>query len=207
MPNALVVDISHHNDGPLDFVAAKAAGVVGVLCKATQGSGYKDPTYAPRQAAALAAGLRWGAYHFGTAADVDAQLANFMATVGQNADMVYAIDYEKNEQNTANTMSLAQARDFLAKLDQRIGRPAVIYGGRWMKDHLGSAPDPVLRAHRLWWAQYADAPSLPSTWAAAWLWQFTDGHHGPQPHAVTGIGNCDVNHFDGTSNALLAQWH
>ena len=32
----VVVDLSHHND-PVDFVRAKAAGIVGVIHKATQG--------------------------------------------------------------------------------------------------------------------------------------------------------------------------
>ena len=206
MPNNMVIDISHHNQGTLDFVAARAAGVVGVICKATQGTSYKDPTYSGRRTAALSAGLLWGAYHFGTAADVDHQVANFLGKVGLSGDMLYAMDYEKNEQTPANTMSLAQAREFLRKLDQSIGRPGVVYGGRWMKEHLGNQHDAFLGSNRLWFAQYGSAPQIPPTWSSYWLWQFTDGHHGPQPHSIAGIGNCDIDHFDGTEAELRAQW-
>ena len=39
-----VIDISHHNAN-LDFQQAKAAGILGVIHKATQGLTYKDPMY------------------------------------------------------------------------------------------------------------------------------------------------------------------
>ena len=110
MPNNFVIDISHHNGGPLDFVAARNAGVVGVIAKATQGSGFKDPAYSARKTAALNAGLLWGAYHFGTGADVDLQLSNFLGKTGIDDAMLYALDFEANP---GNTMSLAQAKDFI----------------------------------------------------------------------------------------------
>ena len=203
MPNNLVIDISHFNAGPLDFVAAKNAGVAGVIHKATQGSGFRDPAYGAHKTAAVKAGLLWGAYHFGTGANVDAQLSLFLGATGIDNTMLYALDFEENP---GNTMSLAQARDFIQKLDTRLGRKAVIYGGNLLKTGLGGSKDAFFGQHRLWWAQYNNTADVPPTWNQFWLWQFTDGHHGPSPHEVAGIGVCDIDNFGGTPAQLQAQW-
>ncbi|PYS86040.1 MAG: glycoside hydrolase, partial [Acidobacteria bacterium] len=68
----VVVDISHHN-GNVDLGKAQAAGIVGVIHKATQGTSMTDNMYDQNRQQAVAAGLLWGAYHFGTKADGAAQ--------------------------------------------------------------------------------------------------------------------------------------
>jgi lysozyme len=74
--NPTVIDLSHW--GPAsDYGAVKAARYVGVIYKATQGQFYIDPTYVQQQQAAKAAGLKWGAYHFGDSTDTDGQIDNF----------------------------------------------------------------------------------------------------------------------------------
>jgi len=40
----VVIDLSHHN-GDVDLAQAAADGILGVIQKATQGTGYQDPTY------------------------------------------------------------------------------------------------------------------------------------------------------------------
>jgi hypothetical protein len=60
-----VVDLSHYQT-PVDFSRIKAAGIVGVIHKASQRTSYPDPSYAIRMPQAINAGLLWGAYHFGT---------------------------------------------------------------------------------------------------------------------------------------------
>ena len=59
----IVVDLSHW-EAQVDFVQAKTAGIAAVILKATQGTGFLDPTFASRAVAAHAAGLLLGAYHF-----------------------------------------------------------------------------------------------------------------------------------------------
>src|SRR5262249_37968581 len=61
--NPLVVDLSHHND-VADFGAVKAAGIAGIIHKATEGVGFTDQLYADRRGRAPGVGLLWGAYHF-----------------------------------------------------------------------------------------------------------------------------------------------
>src|SRR5262245_33509042 len=66
----VVVDLSHWD--PADnYETVKQQGIVGVIYKATEGGSYTDPTYVSQQRAAKAAGLKWGAYHFADASNVD----------------------------------------------------------------------------------------------------------------------------------------
>ena len=67
-----VIDI-YHGNVVHDFSALKAAGVVGVIHKCTQGAHYADPLYAARRKLATDAGLLWGAYAFNTGESVAAQ--------------------------------------------------------------------------------------------------------------------------------------
>ena len=50
----IVVDLSHW-EAQVDFVQAKTAGIAAVILKATQGTGFLDPTFASRAEAAHAA--------------------------------------------------------------------------------------------------------------------------------------------------------
>jgi lysozyme len=205
VPNFKVIDLSHHNAN-VNFAQIKAAGVVGVIYKASQGTGYTDPTYAARRIAAKAAGLLWGAYHFGTGGDVAAQVSRFMTSAKPDGDTLMALDFEPNAQTPANTMSLAQAKAFLALIEQKLGRKAVLYGGSLINDVLGTTVDPVLAQHRIWWARYGAQPRVQASWPTYWLWQHTDGHNGPEPHAVPGVGPCDCDTFDGSETELRQQW-
>jgi len=205
MPNPLVVDLSHHNANP-DFVKAKAAGLVGVIHKATQGSGFVDSQYAKRKKAALQAGLLWGAYHFCTGADVDAQVRNFITTTKPDGSFLLAMDFERNEADPSSSVSLVQGKAFLAAVEKKTGQRPTIYTGSYMYDLLQKKPDPTLAKYRVWWARYAATPQLHPTWSNYWLWQYTDGHSGPQPRSVDGIGFCDCDHYDDTAAMLTASW-
>lgn len=57
--NRKVLDISHHNDVQ-SWADIRGAGIVGIIHKATQGTGYADPTCLERALCALNAGLLWG---------------------------------------------------------------------------------------------------------------------------------------------------
>lgn len=62
-----VIDISswqYVNGHTVDFAAVKGAGILGVIIKATQGVSYVNPDFQSGVAAAQAAGLLVGAYHF-----------------------------------------------------------------------------------------------------------------------------------------------
>jgi GH25 family lysozyme M1 (1,4-beta-N-acetylmuramidase) len=204
--NLLVVDLSHY-DPAQDYESVKAAGVVGVIYKATQGTGYCDPTYAKQRTAALRAGLLWGAYHFGDASDVDAQVANFLGYAEIDADTLFCLDFEDDGDNT---MSLSQAHDFICGVEDGLSRPGecVLYSGNLIKECLGDRPDDFWGSRRLWLAQYSSTPSWPAAWDSFWLWQYTDGADGPKPHTVDGCdaGGIDCNSYDGDPEQLAAEW-
>jgi len=59
-----IVDISHHQERPIDFGKLKDAGIIAVIHKATQGTHFKDPLYTQRRKDAEKHDMLWGAYHF-----------------------------------------------------------------------------------------------------------------------------------------------
>lgn len=199
----VVVDLSHHN-GPPDFAKAAAAGVKGVIHKATQGERYVDPTFAPRRPKALAAGLWWGAYHFGVGGDGVGQAEHFLATVQPAADTLLVLDFEANAQGPS--MSLEEARAFVQHVRDRTGRWPGFYSGHYVKELLGTRVDPVLANCWFWLSQYGSTAVVPPCWRTWTLWQYTDGALGPEPHDVPGLGRCDRDTFNGPLAGLKRLW-
>jgi lysozyme len=203
--NNVVIDLSHNN-GNVDLTRAQKDGIVGIIHKATQGTGFADPMYAARRREAKNAGLLWGAYHFATGADPLAQAQFFLRTASPTAQDLVVLDIETNRANPNNTMTLDQAHAFISTVQNAIGSPPGVYGGAYLKEQLSGANDPQLQACWLWWAQYGPAPLLPPNWATWTLWQYTDGHHGNPPFAVDGIGPCDRDQYQGTVEDLQNRW-
>ena len=204
---AKVMDLSHNNT-VTSFATARAAGLVGVIHKATTGATGHDPLYASRRADAIAAGLLWGAYHWGTAATIANQVANFLNIAQPDAHTLVALDYEET---AGNQMTLAGARDFLQRIQTALGRRAVLYSGITIKNALGATHDAFFGGHRLWLAQYGTAPSVQASWTKYWLWQYTDGTAGPDPKTVPGIpgntqGHVDCDYYTGLDDQLRAEW-
>src|SRR3954471_18314901 len=107
-----VIDL-YHNDNVTSFQRAADAGLWGIIHKATTGATGVDPEYANRRQPALDAGLLWGAYHWGTNADVNAQVENFLDTAQPDEMTLVALDFEETE---GNQMTLDQARQFLTQV-------------------------------------------------------------------------------------------
>jgi lysozyme len=81
----------------------------------------------------------------------------------------------------------------------------VIYSGNTAKERI-HGNDPFFGSRRLWLAQYGTAPTTQESWTDYWLWQFTDGEHGPSPHSIDGIGRCDINSYPGDPQRLIEEW-
>ncbi len=213
MPVPVVVDL-YHEDNVTSFARARAAGLLGVIHKATTGATGSDDEYAARRKAATDAGLLWGAYHWGTHhAPVREQVDNFLAVAKPDAKTLVALDFERTPDNQ---MTLDQAREFLTLLGGILGRKPVIYGGSLLKESLGGAKDVFLGGHRLWLAQYGETPQTQASWSHFWLWQYSDGKDGPKdeekfPRTVPGVsgntaGQLDCDHYEGTAEQLAAEW-
>jgi lysozyme len=200
----LVVDLSHW-DPASDYGAVKAVGIVGVVYKATQGQSYTDPTYVAQQKAAKVAGLKWGSYHFADGTDVQGQIDNFMRFACPDPDELFCLDWEDN---SGNKMSLADAKTWIKTVESILQRPGecVLYSGNTAKEALGNTTDEFLGKRRLWLCQYGSNPTWQKSWEKYWLWQYTDGQCGPNPHTINGIGPCDINSYPGTPDQLVCEW-
>jgi lysozyme len=202
-PLNVVIDLSHHN-GNVDLAQAKADGVLGVIHKATQGLAFVDPMYAVNRNKALEAELLWGAYHFGVGGDGAAQADHFLTVVDPGPNDLLILDLEANP--SGPSMSLDEAKAFLSRVEGAVGRRPGLYSGHYIKELLGNNADSFLADCWLWHSQYGPTPHIHHTWPMWTMWQYTDGHVGPAPHAVVGIGPCDRNMFNGDAAALRRLW-
>ncbi|HTO51901.1 MAG TPA: GH25 family lysozyme [Myxococcota bacterium] len=76
------IDVSHHQ-GKIDWQKVRADGVVFAFIKASEGKDHVDSAFKANWAAAQAAGVRRGAYHFFTFCSAGAaQADHFTSTVG-----------------------------------------------------------------------------------------------------------------------------
>ncbi|MGH3859780.1 glycoside hydrolase family 25 protein, partial [Actinokineospora sp.] len=198
-------DISHHNRG-FDFARARREGVLFTLLKATEGATYVDPTFSTNLAAAHAAGLLTGAYHYQRAdSTVAAQVANIKRHVPR--DVPLAIDVERNSGGPDIT------RGLVAGLRAEGYRVILTYFPRWYWQQLGS---PSLAGLPPLWSsrypdnivgsiadEYADVPA--SYWTGyggldVAVLQFSSS--GAVANFTT--GRIDTNAFRGTPAALAA---
>jgi len=205
---ANVVDL-YHGDAVASFTRARNAGVLGIIHKATTGATGRDDEYRSRRPLARDAGLLWGAYHWGTAADAELQVDNFLNWADPDENTLVALDFERN---VGNQMSLARAKEFLQIIEERIGRKPVIYSGNTIKEALGRSVDAFFGGHRLWLAEYSSTPHVQASWKAPWLWQFTGGKStDPNHRSIPGLpgnaaGELDCNTYSGDLAALQAEW-
>jgi lysozyme len=201
----LVIDI-YYGDQVQDFALTKAFGIVGVIHKASEATGFADKLYAARRKLATGLGMKWGAYHFFHGAEPVAEADHFLDVAEPDADTLVALDWE--DVPHLGGPSAAKARAFLERIEDRLGRKAVIYSGNVAKEELKGA-DAYFAAHRLWLCQYGPAWRVQPSWQRPWLWQNNGDDYGPGPHTIPGLkGLCDNNTIIDpmTVDQLLAEW-
>jgi lysozyme len=177
---AQILDLSNWNSD-VDFDAFKRAGVVGVYNKATEGTGYRDPTYPSNRVRAAGHGLVFGGYLFlHPNRDPRAQAAAFLEYAKlKRGDLRPVIDAEVTDGRT--TQQVAQAILDCARRLRAAGVNPILYGSPSFLAPLAAAV-PALKTLDVWQAQYA-----PRRWAIPFhvlLWQFSD-------HYVVGRGRFD----------------
>lgn len=201
----VVLDLSHWQGGPggmePDFAAMETAGIHAVILKATQGSSWIDATFTGRAAAAQAAGLLVGAYHFADATNPLVQANHFLTVAGAAPRL--ALDIEAN--GMGDTVSIVQAAEIVARIQMAIGRLPIVYLDRYGPSGTGAGlPNAVLSRCPLWLAEYgatSPSPTLPAGWKNWALWQYTSTGR------IPGIaGDVDRSYFNGTAEELAAWW-
>lgn len=191
------IDVSAHN-GDIDFDKVRKAGISFVWIKASEGETLRDSRFEKNHAAASAAGLRTGAYHF-FRFDCDGvmQAMNLCQALGDiRPDMGVAIDVElqNNAEGVPDQTVIANLESMTDYLAMR-GLPVTFYSNkegytRFLKDRFAEYP--------LWICSFTDWEPLEE--GEPWtFWQYSHAGH------VDGIdGNVDEDVFNGTAGALAA---
>ena len=199
-----IIDIFHQNH--IDFDRARADGIVAIIHKATEGTHFRDNEYRERKQRAKDMGFLWGAYHFSSAGNVLDQVEHFLTVAEPDESDLVALDFEPSSHGP--DMTIQQAHQFVMAIRNELGRFPVIYGGHLLREGVGHNPDPILANCPLWYARYTHLPiGIPTqVWPTYTLWQYTDGNNGDEPHRVDGIGRCDRDRYQGSTDELRAAW-
>jgi GH25 family lysozyme M1 (1,4-beta-N-acetylmuramidase) len=202
------VDVSswqHQGGAGIDWRAVRAAGITFAFIKATEGADYTNPYFAGDRAAASAAGLAVGGYHYArpamprsTAVDQARHLLAATGAAGSTGRFPPVLDLETTG-GLGPTDLTAWTGAFLEEVETRTGRPPILYTYRsFWTDKMANTR--AFAKYPLWFAIYngKDAPGwLPGGWRNWTYWQHTSGG------TVNGIqGKVDMNVLCCTKSSL-----
>ena len=204
------IDVSHRQ-GAVDWEAVASAGIAFAYAKATEGATFVDEQFVSNWAGMKHARVLRGAYHFfRPAAAIEAQVDQFVSTVGSidAGDLPPVLDLEEAETSAGQDewktfpiekrVSLAIA--WLEQVEQRLGcRPFIYTRSGFVQSCFGSAGQ--LAQYALWIAHYTSAPqpTIPPDWEIWTFWQHS------QTGQVSGIaGKVDLDTFRGSVAELTA---
>ncbi|MHB1847203.1 MAG: GH25 family lysozyme, partial [Deltaproteobacteria bacterium] len=198
-PTVAGIDVSSYQ-GAIDWRQVASSGQSFAYTKATEGTGWVDPTFAANWAGSQAAGLARGAYHFfHPGEDPIAQASFFVQTMGPlgPGDLPPMIDWEVTDGVSAST-NAANGAAFLARVQELTGRVPILYTspGYWY----GIGAPSSFSQYPLFIANYGvSCPGLPPPWGRWAIWQ--SGSAG----SIGGIGGqVDTDVFQGSLDDLRA---
>jgi lysozyme len=169
-----VASYQHPQGAAINWHKVKKSGRTFAIVKATEGSSYVNPYFAKDYAAAGAAGLVRGSYHFARPAlpivsTADAQAKEFATQVGTVTSahtLPPALDLEVTG-GLSSSQLVTWAQTFLLRMRALTGRTPMLYTYPffWSSD----VNDPsAFKRFPLWMASYG------STAPTSSLWQYTD---------------------------------
>lgn len=180
-PGSRIIDVSQAQT-PINWQAVKAAGIVGVMVRATQGVRESvpvgvDTAFVGHVEGALAAGLRVGAYHAYIPHRDPVEQALFFAAVTapyhERLTLGYAIDAELDYSMDAAviTYGLYQlARALASGLDTK---PIIYTSLNFWTNHVLPTYDSYFGTLPLWVAAWGtESPKVLRGWQSIWLHQF-----------------------------------
>lgn len=177
-------DISHHQAGKIDLVAAKRTGLQWLYHKATEGNTVTDDHYKARRDQAKKAGLPFGAYHFARPEKSDAvsEAKRFLSVAKPlPGDLRPVLDLEDDGGLSAAALR-AWAKAWCTYVGSQVGVNPIVYG----PFDLGDAVKGCL----LWRPRYNSTNTPP---VLKWdIWQFSNGISGV-PNQFFGLGHVDLN--------------
>ncbi|MFF5634382.1 lysozyme [Streptomyces sp. NPDC012825] len=199
------VDVSSHQ-GNVAWSTLWNSGVRWAYVKATEGTYYKNTSFAQQYTGSYNVGMIRGSYHFATpdtttgAAQADYFVDNGGGWSKDGRTLPGVLDIEWNPYGATcygktQAGMVAWIRDFLNRYKTRTGRDAVIYTATsWWTQCTGNYSG-FGATNPLWVARYASTVGeLPAGWAYYTMWQYTSS--GPT------VG--DHNHFNGDLSRVQA---
>ncbi len=200
------IDI-YEGDGAVEWQRVRNSGKTFAFVRGAYGT-HVDGASAHNLAAAKAAGLVCGLYHFfrqplDTNAQIQTMIAAAHAAGLRAGDLVPVIDVEDNPKydgnwNPANNPSyIAALHTWLNALQTEFGKPPIIYTRASFWDVLGNPGG--FNQYPLWVANYgASKPKLPNGWNNYAFWQYSESG------TVDGAnGHVDLDRFNGSAEDLV----
>src|SRR4051794_4941552 len=197
------LDVSHWQN-TIDWFAVAASGRSFSYIKASEDVDFVDNMYATNRAAANAAGLVIGAYHFATpdssSGDGRAEADHFVDTAKPaSGDLLPVLDLERSG-GLSQTALITWVRDWLDRVEERTGVRAVIYcSPNFWKTYMGDTTWFANNGYEVLWVAHWTTASDPTVPGGAWgangwtFWQYTSSG------VVPGIaGRVDLNRFNGS---------
>lgn len=195
------VDV-HGSKGPVDWRRVRGHGIDFAIVKATEGRTFRDKLFQSHRKAARDAGLLVGAYHFARPSlnSPAQEAANFLGALfedGRRTQVSELVVLDFEDEKVGRGVKLgAWAREFLDRVEQRVGRVPMLYTFTSYWTAHGASTSTFAR-YPLWLADYDGGYTVPRPWTRLTLHQFTSSG------TVPGIpGRVDMNRFDGDQAAL-----
>jgi len=196
------LDVSHWQN-TIDWLAVAAAGRTFTYIKASEDVDFVDNMYATNRAAANAAGLVIGAYHFAqpdaSAGDARAEADHFVDTATPaSGDLLPVLDLERSG-GLSQTALITWVRDWLDRVEERLGVRAVIYcSPNFWTNYMGDTTWFANNGYSVLWVAHWTTAADPTVPGGAWgangwtFWQYTSSG------VVPGIaGRVDLNRYNG----------
>jgi GH25 family lysozyme M1 (1,4-beta-N-acetylmuramidase) len=198
------IDVSNvGQSNTIDWAAVGQAGVAFAYIKATQSTGFSDPSYGRNRAGAAKAGIISGAYHYWRPdADASVQIQHFHNVYGdwRPGDLPPCLDVELDAgELTGYTPAqlVAHVSLCLQAMEQLCGKRPVIYTyPAFWRERMGNSQ--AFNSYPLWIAAYPGPPPTIGGWADHVIHQYTD------QGSVDGCPHVDRDTFNGTLADLRA---
>ncbi|GAA0938172.1 lysozyme [Nonomuraea longicatena] len=183
------VDVSNWT-GEIDWAAVSSGGAKFAFVMATEGTGFRSPTFDAQFEGAAQNGLVRGAYHFAQPHESDGaqQAEHFVQNGGtwhrDGITLPGVLDLEDNPYGNRNGKNncydlsakdmVAWIKDFTATYKKRTGRNAIVYTTTsWWRTCTGDSA--AFGANPLWLARWGTDPGEPpKSWRAHTFWQSAD---------------------------------
>jgi GH25 family lysozyme M1 (1,4-beta-N-acetylmuramidase) len=188
------IDVSKHQ-GKIDWKKVKKDGVDFAMLRMGYGGDDKsqdDPTFEQNVKGCEENGIKWGAYLYSYALDMDdvrSEVKHALRLLkGKKPDFPIAYDMEdadgyKKKKGMPSNAELVNFVDYFCNAMEEVGYYAVVYASRsWLNNQLKSKK---LDRYDKWLAEWSEKPTYKGTFN---MWQYTD------KGSVSGVkGDVDMN--------------